>query len=118
MVEQQRLLEVGRVAGLLEADRARPRQRRDEMVGGVVAVEPAPAAMDDQGGMLDSAEQGANVLPHQARPDRADRLGIVAREFAACPIRHVLALGLSGEYVLPGACGEGREILADRGAAR
>ena len=70
--------------------------------------------------MLDPVEQGAHVLPDQARPDRADRGRIVAGEFEAGPVgeRAVPGRDRLGEDRLAGGQREAFEIVADRDAAR
>ena len=113
-VEQFGLFEMRGVARALEADGAGVGQGRDEMIGGVVAVELALAAMDDQGRVLDPVEQRAHVLADQAGPDRADRVGIVAGEFVRRPFGQVALAGRDrlGEDRLAGVEREAVEIVA------
>ena len=84
------------MAGPLEADGAGVGQGRDQMVGGVVAVEPALGAVDDQGRVLDLLEQRAHVLADQAGPDRGDGVGVVAGEFVARPVGEPRWSGATG----------------------
>ena len=109
------------MAGAVEADGAGVGQSGDEMVGRVLAVEPALRAVDDQGRMADPVEQGAHVLPDQRGPERGDGGGIVAGELAGSPSRRARARSLLdrlGEDRLAGGEREALEIVADRGAAR
>ena len=75
------------------------------MVGGVVAIELAAAAMDDQRRVLDPASSGAHVLADQRGPDRGDRGGVVAGEFGAGPVGELAcsARDRLGENRLAGA---------------
>ena len=99
------LFEVRGVAGALEADGAGLGQGRDEMVGGVGAVERALRAVDDQRRMLDPVEQGANVLADQRIPDRRHGVGVVAGELQARPVGELAHFGRHrlGEDRLAGA---------------
>jgi len=92
----------------------------NQMVGGVVAVEPAARAVDDQGRVLDLLQERAHVLADQACPNGADRAGVVAGEFVARPLGHVALVGRDrvGEDALAGGRGEAFEILADGNASR
>ena len=84
-VEQFGLFEMRGVAGVLEADGAGVGQSGDEMVGGVVAVELALRAVDDQGRVLDPVEQSAHVLADQRlpRPSRSPPASLRANSQAA-----------------------------------
>ena len=111
---------MGSVAGAIEADRASIGQRGDEMRSGVVPVKLALAAVDDQHGQSEAAEQRARILCDERFPDRGHRLGVVAGKLGARPVggfAHALRDGLS-EYRLAGVQCETLEIVADRGRAR
>ena len=69
-----------RVAGAVEGDGAGVGQRRDEMAGGVGAVEMAVGAVDDEGRLPDRGQQRPEILLDQRFPQRADGGRIVGGE--------------------------------------
>ena len=109
------------MAGPVEADGAGVGQGRDEMVGGVVAVEAAAAAMDDQGRVIDllAAGRARPGGPGSPRPSPSPPASLRANSALAqsAIARRSGATGWA-KMPWPALAREALEIVADRDAAR
>src|SRR5947209_695657 len=119
-VEELRLLQMRRMARAFEGDRTGVRQRADEMVGRIRAVEVALGAVDDERRLPDAPQHRAEILADQGGPEGADRRAVGARKLLAGPGRQRPADRVErlGEDRRPRRRRESAEILLDRAAAR